>query len=91
MPILNWSPGALAALRSENKREEITRLFEAYFRVAGNDTLLGTALYLDLPTESRNRYHFLARFKKTKGWVVEAELKHEHRKVRFSRAAGADS
>jgi hypothetical protein len=84
MPILNWSPGALAAQRSKDKREEITRLFEACFRVAGNDAPIGTALPLDLPTDSQNRYHLIARFTKAKGWVVEAELKHEHRKVMFS-------
>jgi len=81
MPFLNWSPGALAAQRSKDKREEITRLFEAYFRVAGDDALIGTVLPLDLPTESQSRYHMIARFTKNNGWVVEAELKHEHRTV----------
>ena len=84
MPILNWSPGALAALRSKDKREETTRLFEACFRVAGNDAPIRTAIPLDLPSDSQNRYHLIARYTKTKGWVVEAELKHEHRKVRFT-------
>jgi len=32
---LNWSPGALAAITRKGQREEMTRLFEAYFRVAG--------------------------------------------------------
>ena len=81
MPILNWSPGALAAVRSQEKRVEVTRLFEACFRV-GSDALIGTSLHLDLPTDSQNRYHLIARFTKISGWVVEAELQHEHRKVR---------
>ncbi len=42
MPLLNWSPSALAALRNKRQREEMTRLFEAYFRVAGEKSLTGT-------------------------------------------------
>jgi hypothetical protein len=82
MPFLNWSLGALAAVKSTDKRKEITRLFQAYFRAAaGNDALIGTALPLDLPKDSQSRYHMIARFTKNNGWVVEAELKHEHRTV----------
>ena len=84
MPLLNWSPGALSALKSTDKRKEMTRLFEAYSRVGLNDALINTVLHLDLPSDRENRYHFLARFRKTTGWVVEAELKHEHRKIRFN-------
>jgi hypothetical protein len=62
----------------------MTRLFDAYFRVAGENSLAGKALPLDLPAESQNRYHFYAKFTKTNGWVVESELKHEHREVRFN-------
>jgi hypothetical protein len=54
MPILNWSPGALAAVKSTDKRKDITRLFQAYFRAAaGNDALIGTALPLDLPMTAK--------------------------------------
>jgi hypothetical protein len=113
MPLLNWSPSALAVLRNKGEREEMTRLFDAYFRVAGeksHETLTGTILHVDLPTKSkpnsvnaphvggappslrphpaaplsqpdRNRYHFHAKFTKSIGWIVEAVLKEEHRKV----------
>jgi hypothetical protein len=56
MPLLNWSPSALAALQYEGQREEMTRLFDAYFRVAGEkslETRTGTILHLDLPTERK--------------------------------------
>jgi hypothetical protein len=79
MPQLNWSPGALAAVKDNGKRKEMNRLFDAYFRAAGHDALTGTILHLDLPTETRGRYHFHARFTKTAGWLVETELKHEYR------------
>lgn len=55
MPPLNWSSDALAAVPSTRDREEMTRLFDAYFRVAGekgNESLTGTILHLDLPTQS---------------------------------------
>jgi hypothetical protein len=56
MPLLNWSMSALAALRNKGQREAMTRLFDAYFRVAGEKMhapLTGTILHLDLPTESK--------------------------------------
>jgi hypothetical protein len=56
MPLLNWSPSALAALQNKGEREAMTRLFDAYFRVAGDKMhapLFGTILHLDLPTECR--------------------------------------
>jgi len=113
MPLLNWSPSALAVLRNKGERDEMTRLFDAYFRVAGEksiQTLTGTILHLDLPTKSkpksvnvphvgvappaprprpgaplsqpdRNRYHFYAKFTESTGWIVEAVLKEEHRKI----------
>jgi hypothetical protein len=113
MPLLNWSPSALAVLRNKGERDEMTRLFDAYFRVAGEKniaTLTGTILHLDLPTKSkpksvnvppigiappalrprqgaplsqpdRNRYHFYAKFTESIGWIVEAVLKEEHRKI----------
>jgi hypothetical protein len=60
------------------------RLFEAYFRVAreeGREILNSMSLPLDLPRDGNNRYHFRARFTPNMGWVVEAGLKHEFRKV----------
>jgi hypothetical protein len=80
MPSLNWSPGALAALTDKNERAEMTLLFEAYFRVAGN-LPTSTVLHLDLPRMSENRYHFPAKFTKRGGWVVEAVLRKEHRRI----------
>ena len=56
MPPLNWSPGALAALRNKSQREKMTRLFDAYFRVAGEKDLTGAILPLDLPTESNPKF-----------------------------------
>jgi hypothetical protein len=56
MPLLNWSPGALAALRNKYQREYMTRLFEACFRVAeekSHEPLTGTILHPDLPTKGR--------------------------------------
>ncbi len=55
MPLLNWSPDALAAVPNKRHREEMTRLFDAYFRVAGekgHESLTGTILHLDLPAQS---------------------------------------
>lgn len=55
MPLLNWSPDALAAVPDKRHREEMTRLFDAYFRVAGeksNASLTGTILHLDLPAQN---------------------------------------
>jgi hypothetical protein len=66
MPTLNRSPGALAGLRSKDKREETTRLFEE--TTSGRrETMhrLGAALHLDLPTDSQSRYHLIVRFTKT--------------------------
>jgi hypothetical protein len=82
MPLLNWSSGALAAVKNNDRRAEMTRLFNAYFRVAEAKVLTGGSLYLDLPG-SQSRYHFHAKFTKTTGWVVHAELKQEYRKVQF--------
>ena len=56
MPLLNWSPGALAAIRNNGQRKAMTRLFDAYFRVAGekmHEPVSGTILHLELPTESK--------------------------------------
>ena len=53
MPLLNWPPGALAALQYKGQKEAMTRLFDAYFRVAGTRDLTGTILHLDLPTGSK--------------------------------------
>jgi hypothetical protein len=53
VPLLNWSPSALAALQYKGQREAMTRLFDAYFRVAEARDLTGTVLHLDLPTESK--------------------------------------
>jgi hypothetical protein len=52
MPLLNWSPSALAALQDKGQREAMTRLFNAYFRVAEGRDLTGTVLHLDPPAES---------------------------------------
>ena len=82
MPLLNWSSGALAAVENKDCRSEMTRLFNAYFRVAEAQSLTGSILYLDLPG-SHTRYHFHAKFTETTGWVVQAELKQEYRKVLF--------
>lgn len=112
MPALNWSPSALTILRNKSERQQITRLFDAYFRVRGEKgpDLTGTILHLDLPTNSksdgvnpahvsvappslrprpaaplsqadRNHYHFHAKFKDGAGWIVEAVLKEEYRRV----------
>jgi hypothetical protein len=56
MPLLSWSPDALAAVPNQRDREEMRRLFDAYFRVAGeksNDSLTGIILHLDLPAERK--------------------------------------
>ena len=52
MPVLNWSPSALAAVRDKGQREAMTRLFDAYFRVAEGKDLTGTVLHLDPPAGS---------------------------------------
>ena len=60
MPALNWSPGALTILRNKSEREQITRLFDAYFRAREeeNSDLTGTILHLDLPTKGKpDRVH----------------------------------
>jgi hypothetical protein len=80
MPTLNWSPNALAAVTNREERAEMTRLFEAYFRVREN-LAASTVLPLDLPGRSPHRYHFSAEFRKGAGWVVQAYVKEEHRKV----------
>ncbi len=57
MPLLNWSPGALAAVPNKSQREAMMRLFDAYFRVAvegRQEALTRTILHLDLPTESKS-------------------------------------
>ena len=83
MPLLNWTSGALVAVKNKDLRAEMTRLFDAYFRVAEvEEALTGSSLYLDLPG-TQSRYHFRAKFTKTTGWVVHAELKQEYRKVQF--------
>jgi hypothetical protein len=81
MPLLNWSLGASAAVKNKDCRAEMTRLFNAYFRVAEAKALTGRILYLDLPG-SQSRYHFHATFTETTGWVVQAELKQEYRIIR---------
>ena len=53
MPLLNWSSNALAALPDKGQRQAITRLFDAYFRVAEGRDLTGTVLHLDLPAASK--------------------------------------
>lgn len=53
MPVLNWSPSALAAVRGKSQREAMTRLFDAYFRVAEGKDLTGTVLQLDPPADNR--------------------------------------
>jgi hypothetical protein len=58
MPLLNWSPGALAALPYREQREAMTRLFDAYFRVSEGRDLTGAVLHLDLPAESKLDYYF---------------------------------
>ena len=63
----------------------MTRLFDAYFRVAEVEALTGSSLYLDLPG-TQSRYHFRAKFTKITGWVVHAELKLEYRVI----SRGAD-
>jgi hypothetical protein len=59
MPLLIWSPSALAVLRNKGERDEMTRLFDAYFRVAGEksiESLTGTILHLDLPEKSERQF-----------------------------------
>lgn len=76
MPYLNWSLAALAAVKDKNERAEMARPFDAYSRVAAEETLIGTRLPLDLPPSKRkHRYHFYAKFAPKTGWTVEAELK----------------
>jgi hypothetical protein len=53
MPLLNWSPSALAALQYKGQREAMTRLFNAYFRVAEGKDLTGTILHLDFSIEGK--------------------------------------
>lgn len=48
MPLLNWSPVHWRPFGIKGQREAMTRLFDAYFRVAGEVT--GTILHLDLRT-----------------------------------------
>jgi hypothetical protein len=84
MPYLNWSLAALATVKDKNERAEMARLFDAYFRVAAEETLIGSKLHLDLPLSKRkHRYHFYAKFAPKTGWAVEVELKREHREVQF--------
>jgi hypothetical protein len=52
MPLLNWSPSALAALHDKGQREAMTRLFDAYFRVAEGKDLTGAVLHLNPPPAS---------------------------------------
>lgn len=56
MPLLKWSPAALAVLQNEAERKAMMRLFDAYFRVAGEggrEALTRTILHLDSPTQSK--------------------------------------
>jgi hypothetical protein len=86
MPHLNWSAAALAAVKDKDKRARMARLFDAHFRVAGEQPPNGMRLPLDLPaSKDEHRYHFYAKFTPGAGWTVEAELKREHREVRFRR------
>jgi len=78
MPHLNWSPDALAVVRDRAERQAMTRLFDAYFRVADERALAATVLHLNLPGGSAERYNFRAEFRKEKGWVVHAKLKREY-------------
>jgi hypothetical protein len=65
---------------------EMTRLFDAYFHAAEEETLIGTRLNLDPPESKRqHRYHLFARFAPKTGWTVETELKRNQREVRFRR------
>jgi len=52
MLLLNWSPSALAAIHNKGQREAMTRLFDAYFRVAEGKDLTGTVLHLDPPADT---------------------------------------
>ncbi len=84
MPLLNWSPGALACLRKKGQQEQMTRLFEAFLRVAGEEgreMTAGAVLPLELPGEHDSRYRFRAQLTRDRGWVVEASLKYELRKI----------
>ena len=82
MPYLNRSLAALAVVKDKNDRTEMARLFDAYFRAAPEETLIGTKLHLDLPSSKRKHgYHFYARFAAKTGWTGEMELKWEHREV----------
>ena len=52
----------------------MARLFEAYFRVAGEagrERLEGGSLPLDLPTDGGSRHYFRAEFTRDRRWVVE--------------------
>jgi hypothetical protein len=82
MPPLNWSSEALAAVRNKELRAAMTRLFEAYFQVAGAKISEGT-LPLDLPGRGDGRYRFRAKFAKGRGWIVEAVLSESQREIVF--------
>jgi hypothetical protein len=79
MPHLNWSLDACAALRERDARRATVALFDAYFRAARELDLRNQRLPLDLPTGSYSRYHLYAEYTAKGGWIVNAELKHEHR------------
>jgi hypothetical protein len=87
MPLLNWSL-VTAAIASKDQRAQMTRLFDAYFHVSGEEdkaALQGKVLHLDLPAESASRYHFHAPFTKDWGWFVNATLKSKY--IRFEAPA----
>jgi hypothetical protein len=83
MPPLSWSVKALSVVRGRQARDEVLRLFDAYFRSAEDARLIGTSLPLELPSNAASPYRLVARFHRATGWTVQAELKHENRKIVF--------
>jgi hypothetical protein len=83
MPPLTWSPDS-RAVSTKHQRDQMTRLFEAYFRAApekGPQAFRGITLHLNLPNDTESRYNFHAQFTPDKGWLALARLKPEY--VRF--------
>jgi hypothetical protein len=80
MPLLYW-PASTLALTNQHQRREMTRLFDAYFRVTAEqdwEMLRARNLPLDLPGDTGNRNYFYARFIKDRGWSVDFGIKREH-------------
>ena len=84
MPILNWSLGALAVLKDTDKRKEKPACSKNLLPSGRERMRRSVPLSLLICRRTAQAgIPLIARFSKTNGWVVEAELQQEHRKVMF--------